>query len=107
MKKLIYVLVGVGVAAFLVWAVRHRLAEPDLRSRKIAFDNQYKGATMLRVHVKVDDGPEQSVSATCDIKTCTFPLRMTDGVHQVTLAVEQDGVRGTSGRFTLDTGTIP
>jgi hypothetical protein len=32
---------------------------------------------------------------------------MTDGVHQVTLAVEQDGVRGTSGRFTLDTSTIP
>ena len=106
-KKLIYLVVGVGVAALLVWAVRHRLEEPDMRSRKVAFDNTYKGATTLRVHVKVDDGWEQSVSATCDSKTCTFPLPMTDGIHQVTLAVEQDGVRGTSGRFTLDTSTIP
>ena len=106
MKRAIYVIAAV-VVVLGAWAVRHRLAEPDTRPRKIAFDNLYKGATTLRVHAKVDDGQEQSVTATCDAKVCTFLFPMTDGVHQMTLAIEQNGVRGTSARYTLDTSKIP
>ena len=105
-KKLIYLVIGVGVAALLVWAVRHRLEEPDMRSRKVAFDNTYGDTTQLQVYVEVDESAVKPVTATCDETTCIFDLPLTDARHTVELSVEQNGKRSAPTRVTLDTTSL-
>ena len=79
----------------------------DIPTRTVAFDNVYGGVNQLPVHVRVDDGPEQSLTATCDPTTCTFKLPLTNARHQVAISVEQGGRRSFPSRVTLDTSTLP
>ena len=74
------------------------------RPRTIAFDNLYGDSKSLLTHVRVDGGPEQTLTATCTDAACTFELPLTDARHEVLVAVEQDGRRSQPTRVTLDTG---
>lgn len=79
----------------------------DAPLRTVAFDNKYGAATTLAIHVRVDDGREQSLTATCDPMTCSFQLPLTNAKHELTLTVEQDGQRSEPTLVTVDTGALP
>ena len=69
----------------------------------MAFDNIYGKVDKLPVQVKVGEGAEQRLTATCDAKTCTYDLPLTDGRHELALSVEQNGHRSAATRVILDT----
>jgi len=79
---------------------------PEPRLRTIAFDNLYGAANAMPVHVKVDGGSEQTLTATCDPKTCTIKLLLMNAKHDVEIAVEVDGRRSQPTRVTLDTSSL-
>jgi hypothetical protein len=58
------------------------------------------------VRVSVDGGPEQSLTATCDPKTCTFKLPLTNARHELVISVEQGGRRSAPARVTVDTSQL-
>ena len=76
-------------------------ARPHFRA--VAFDNTYRNATRLRIYFKVDDAAEKSETATCDRRTCTFLLQLTNARHVVELSVEQNGKRSAPTKVSLDT----
>ena len=78
----------------------------DVPTRTVAFDNVYGGASRLPIHVTIDGGPEQSLTATCDPKTCTFKLPLTNARHELAISVEQGGRRSAPSRVTVDTSTL-
>ena len=78
-----------------------------VRQRSIAFDNIYGNVTSVTVHVTVDGGPEQTHAAKCVKETCTFRLMLTNGSHDLLLAVEQHGQRSAPTTVTLDTTKAP
>lgn len=78
----------------------------DIPTRTVAFDNVYGGVNQLPVHVTVDDGPEQSFTVTCDPKTCTFKLPLTNAKHELVISVEQGGRRSAPARVTIDTSQM-
>jgi hypothetical protein len=78
----------------------------DVPTRTVAFDNVYGGADRLPIHVTIDGGPEQSLTATCDPKTCTFKLPLTNARHELAISVEQGGRRSAPSRVTVDTSQL-
>lgn len=78
----------------------------DVPIRTVAFDNVYGGANRLPIHVTIDGGREQSLTATCDPKTCTFKLPLTNARHELAISVEQSGRRSAPSRVTVDTGQL-
>lgn len=76
---------------------------PGVRTRTVAFDNVYGAATSLTVHVAVDGGAEQRLTATCSRKECSFRLPLADGPHLLALSVEQDGKRSSPTTMAVDT----
>ena len=76
---------------------------PGIRTRTVAFDNVYGAATSLTVHVAVDGGAEQRLTATCNRKECSFRLPLADGSHLLALSVEQDGKRSSPTTVAVDT----
>ena len=78
----------------------------DVPTRTVAFDNVYGGADRLPVRVSVDGGPEQSLTATCDPKACTFKLPLTNARHELAISVEQGGRRSAPSRVTVDTTNL-
>lgn len=78
----------------------------DVPTRTVAFDNVYGGANRLPIHVSVDGGPEQSLTATCDSKTCSFKLPLTNARHELAISVEQGGRRSAPSRVTVDTSQM-
>jgi hypothetical protein len=78
----------------------------DVPTRTVAFDNVYGGPNRLAIHVTIDGGPEQSLTATCDPKTCTFKLPLTNARHELAISVEQGGRRSAPSRVTVDTSTL-
>lgn len=109
MRARITLLGTVAVALLLQVACRSETASipSPLRKRVIAFDNIYGSITSLTVHVAVDGAPEQTQNASCIEKTCTFQLMLTDGLHTLVLAVEQQGRRSESATVALDTTKAP
>ena len=108
LKGLQYLVVGLGLMVIAFWAVHDEpgpgaRTRPEIRLRSVAFDNRYGDAERLPVHVKVDDLPEEMVSATCDAKTCIFQLAMRDGVHELLISVDHNGQRSDTAKVTLDT----
>jgi hypothetical protein len=83
------------------------LAPRNAQVRRVAFDNSYKPAATLQVHVTVDGGAEQTYPAACDEKTCTFLVLLTNGPHTLTLAVERDGLRSEVTTFTVEGPSPP
>ena len=105
MYALRFLIVCLGLTVLAFWAVAG--ATPDkARERTVAFDNVYGNTKRLQVHVIVDSAPEQVISATCDAKTCTFKLRLTNARHELMMSVNQDGKRSAPTRVTLDTSTL-
>ena len=78
----------------------------DVPTRTVAFDNVYGGADRLPIHVTIDGGPEQSLTATCDSKTCTFKLPLTNARHELAISVEQGGRRSAPALVTVDTTNL-
>lgn len=78
----------------------------DVPTRTVAFDNVYGRTDQLPVHVAVDGGVEQPLTATCDAKTCTFKLQLTNARHELVISVEQGGRRSTPARVTVDTSNM-
>ena len=78
----------------------------DVPTRTVAFDNVYGGADRLPVRVSVDGGPEQSLTATCDPKACSFKLPLTNARHELVISVEQGGRRSAPARVTVDTSQL-
>jgi hypothetical protein len=72
--------------------------------RTVAFDNVYGNVASLTVYASVDGGMEQKLPATCNAKTCTFTIPLSNERHQLLLAVEQNGKRGEATKVTLDAG---
>ena len=106
MYGLRFLAVTLGLTVLAFWAFHERAALP-VRVRTVAFDNVYGNVDRLPVQVKVDDGTEGSTSAACDAKTCTFSLPLTNGRHELEIAIEQNGQRSAPTRVTLDTSAIP
>ena len=79
---------------------------PETHTRKIAFDNVYGNVDRLPVQVRVDGGAERAATATCDAKTCTFELPLTNARHELVISVEQKGQRSAPTRVTLDTSDL-
>jgi hypothetical protein len=114
--KWILLLVAVVVLAMLALKTRDKAAEPlsqraaeparEVRKRTIAFDNLYGDATEVHTFIKVDDTPEQMLTARCTPSTCTFEFPLTDGKHELVIAVEQNAHRSESTRVTLDTSGV-
>lgn len=74
----------------------------NARTRTIAFDNVYGHVATLRLYVAVDGGPEQTHTAACDQKACTFSIPLTDGGHTLRISVEQDGKRSQAATVAID-----
>lgn len=74
--------------------------------RAVAFDNVYGRTPAMKVYVTVDTGAEMTLFATCDQKTCTVGVPLTNGPHTLLLAVEQDGKRSEPTKITLDTAAV-
>ena len=79
---------------------------PDVPLRTVAFDNAYGALDRLPVHVAVDGGAEQPLTATCDARTCTFKLQLTNGRHELAISVEQNGRRSAPAVVTVDTSNL-
>ena len=75
--------------------------------RTVAFDNVYGSTTEVPVRVKVDGGNEQVVTATCDVKTCSFKLPLTNARHELEVAVVLQGRQSQSTRISVDTSKLP
>lgn len=102
MKPLRYLVTLVAVTVFAFWAFAG--AAPDKpRTRTVAFDNVYGNVKRLQVHVVVDGAVEQTFTAKCDAKTCSFKVPLTNARHELMLSVNQDGKRSSPTRVTLDT----
>ena len=78
----------------------------DVPSRTVAFDNVYGAANRLPIYVTIDGGPEQSLTATCDAKTCSFKLPLSNARHELAISVEQGGRRSAPSRVTVDTSQL-
>jgi hypothetical protein len=105
MKALLYVAVGLGLTT-VAFCTGRSSPTTDVRTRSVAFDNLYSGVTTLPVNVSVDGGAEQRLIATCDAKTCTFKLPLTNAKHELLMVVEQNGKRSTPTRVALDTSDM-
>ena len=90
-----------AVAALLWMVVAPNQAA--LHTRTVALDNAYGGVKTLQVHVTVDGGKEQTLTATCTPQACTFDLPLTDGAHNLSVAVEQGGRRSAPTAVKIDT----
>ena len=75
--------------------------------RTVAFDNVYGSTTELPVRVKVDGGGEQVATATCDAKTCSFKLPLTNARHELEVTVVQQGRQSQAARISVDTSKLP
>jgi hypothetical protein len=106
MKVTLAVVAAVAVIGVALWGFRSRGPAAPLRERTVAFDNTY-GKEQLRVHVSVDRGSEQTLTAACDPTTCTFKLPLTNARHELTLAVELNGQRSAPTTVTVDTRSNP
>ena len=106
MKWALVIAAWAGLGALTACAPVDRQS-PDTHTRKVAFDNVYGNVDRLPVHVRVDDGAERATTATCDAKTCTFELPLTNARHELVISVEQKGQRSTPTRVTLDTSDLP
>ena len=102
--RFLAVLLGLTVLAF--WAFDER-AEPRARTRTVAFDNVYGNVDRLPVHVRLDGGAEYPTTATCDAKTCTFTMPLTNARHELEISIEQNRQRSAPTRVTLDTSALP
>lgn len=108
MRGVRYSAILLVLTVFAFWAVRDeerpagRTGSPS-RVQTVAFDNVYGDVVRLPVYVTLDDSAEQMETATCDDRTCTFRLAMTDDVHELLIAVVVDGKRSEPARVTLDT----
>ena len=91
MKWILSLAALVAVAA-LLW-MRAESNQAPLQTRTVALDNVYGGVKTLQVHVTVDRGKEQRLTATCTPQVCTFELPLTDGEHDLSVVVEQNGRR--------------
>ena len=96
-----------GLAAVTACAPVDRQSSAETHTRKIAFDNVYGNVDKVPVHVSVDAGAERRATATCDAKTCTFELPLTNARHDLVISVEQKGQRSAPTRVTLDTSDLP
>lgn len=94
-------LLGIGV----YWASRS--SGPAAHERTVAFDNLYDDAHQVPIYVTVDDSLEQALTATCDEKSCTFKVLLTNALHELTISVEHGGRRSQPTRVTLDTTSMP
>lgn len=108
MKPLLYVAGGLGLVALACVAFRAP-TPPDFQvgTRTVAFDNVYGGVDTLVVQLKLDDRPEETLTANCDAKTCTFDVLLINGRHELELSVQQNGRRSAPTRVTLDTTALP
>ena len=105
----VLLLAGVAVAILAIaafWVFRAS-NEPVIPQRTVAFDNLYGGVAQVPIFVTVDSGLEQELTATCDAKTCTFKLPLTNALHQLTVSVVHEGRRSPPTRVTLDTRNLP
>ncbi len=104
MRWLVSLALTASVAG-LVWiaAVRQNVVRPPA-TRTVAFDNVYAGIKTITVHVKVDGGTEQTLTATCTVETCTFALPLSNGSHTLAMAVTVKGERSRTSTVTLDAG---
>ena len=105
MMKWLFPLLGFVVMGIAIWGLTEA-QEPDLHTRTVAFDNTYGNVTRLQIYVKVDNAAEKPATATCDKKTCTFQLQLTNARHVIELSVEQNGKRSAPTRITLDTSSM-
>jgi len=101
--RFLAVMLGLTVLAF--WAFHERTA-PPVHTRTVAFDNLYGNVDRLPVQVKVDGRPEYPTAATCDAKTCTFTMPLTNARHEVEISIEHNGQRSAPTRVTLDTSAL-
>ena len=110
MRGVLYSAVLLVLTVFAFWAVRDE-GQPaghtgsPTRLQTVAFDNVYGDVVRLPVYVTLDESTEQMETATCDARTCTFRLAMTDDVHELLISVVLDGKRSEPARVTLDTRT--
>lgn len=102
--KLLLCIVVSGPMALTGCAQADRPADVPVRS--VAFDNVYGQVDRLPVHVAVDSGVEQPHTAACDTRTCTFKLPLTNGLHKLTISVEQNGRRSAPVVVTVDTSNL-
>ena len=102
--KWLFPLVALVLMALGIWKLTG-VPAPEVHTRVVAFDNVYGTAERLTVHVKVDDGPEQFLTATCEPTMCSFKVGLTNARHVLTLSVEQDGKRSAPTQVTLDTSS--
>ena len=101
-------LLGILVTAplMLTGCARGDRAATDVPARTVAFDNVYGQVDRLPVHVSVDGGVEQPLTAACDPRMCTFTLPLTNARHALVISVEQNGRRSAPVRVTLDTSNL-
>ena len=92
---------GLGLLAACATSDRR---PPEVPVRLVAFDNVYGKVDRLTVQVKVDDGIEQSLVASCDAATCTFMVPLSRARHELTMSVEQNGQRSAPTKVVLDAG---
>jgi hypothetical protein len=102
--RFLAVMLGLTVLAF--WAFHERAASP-VHSRNVAFDNVYGNVDRLPVQVTVDDGTEFSTTATCDARTCTIALPLTNARHELKMSVIHNGQRSAPAHVTIDTSALP
>ena len=101
--KFLAVMIGLTVLAF--WAFHERAALP-VHARTVAFDNVYGNVDRLPVQVKLDGGAESSTTASCDAKTCSFAIPLTNARHELEISIEHIGQRSAPTRVTLDTSNL-
>ena len=101
-----FLAVTLGLTVFAFWAF-HERAAPPVHARTVAFDNVYGNVDRLPVQVKVDGDAEYPTAATCDAKTCTFSIQLTNARHELEISIEHNGQRSAPTRVTLDTSALP
>ena len=108
MVRWLFPAVGAALMATAIWTLANRPSSPApaARTRTVAFDNRYGNVERLPIHVRVDGGVEQAVTAACDARTCAFDLPLTNARHELLISVEHNGQRSAPTRVTLDTSAV-